>query len=267
MDNLKTLFVLPPGEKELTTRQTLTLIGLAALTALLIGAIPIVNLLNYPFRLLITIVHELGHGLAALLTGGEFHSFVITPNGSGLAYTGGGWRLVVIPAGYLGVALFTALLIRVGRSHRWSRVALGVIGAAMILLSLFFGRPGQLSIEAIVYSVLTVMMGAIFGALFVKLALQASPGGIIFFLHFIAIKAGFAAFSDIFAVIGLSTRLGQVPKTDAHAMAEVTHIPAFFWGVVWVVMAFVIISGAVWMTWFREDGKTRRVEGVDWSER
>ena len=49
-----------------------------------------------------TLVHELSHGLAALLTGGRFVQFTITPDASGLATSAGGWRWLIIPAGYLG---------------------------------------------------------------------------------------------------------------------------------------------------------------------
>src|SRR5512136_1152625 len=117
MNKLTSLF--KPSPANFSTQQTLTIISLAALTSLLLTMLPWLNLLNYPFRLLLTIIHELGHGLAALLTGGHFIDFVVYSNGAGLAHTAGGWRLVVIPAGYLGVALFGALLIALGGNHRW----------------------------------------------------------------------------------------------------------------------------------------------------
>ncbi|MFQ5575795.1 MAG: M50 family metallopeptidase [Anaerolineae bacterium] len=253
MRQLKTLFNLPPGER-FTTRQMLALIGLAGLAAALITWLPLLNIFNYPFRLLLTIVHELGHGLAGLLTGGSFRNFVIAPDGSGLAYTAGGWRFVIIPAGYLGVALFAAALIVAGRRHRWGRAALGLTGAAMIVLTLCYARPGGLSIPAIINSALTMMMGVIFGALFVRIALKSTPAAVVFFLHLIAIKAGFTAFADIWAVIGLSTQAGPVPRTDAHSMAELTHIPAVVWGGAWVVMALIFIGGAVWVAWGDDGG-------------
>ncbi len=252
MNNIKTLFN-PSDGQELSTQQMLSLIGLAALAAAAISWMPIINWLDYPFRLLLTIVHELGHGLAAILTGGSFRNFIIAPDGSGLAYTAGGWRLVVIPAGYLGAAIFAAGLIMLGRSHRWSRIALGGIGAAIILLSLWFGLPGEASIQAVVSSALGMVTGVIFGIIFLKIALQAGDGLVIFFLHLVAIKAGFTAFSDLVAVIGLSTRLGPVPHTDAHSMAELTHIPAVFWGLVWAATALALIGGAIWVTWLKSD--------------
>jgi hypothetical protein len=141
MQAIQSLFS-PSREDDFSAQQTLTLIGLAGVTTLLMAVIPWLDWLDYPFRLLLTIVHELGHGLAALLTGGEFISFVVYPNGAGLATTTGGWRIVVIPAGYLGVAVFGAMLILLGRSHRWARVVMAIIGGLMALLSLRYGIAG-----------------------------------------------------------------------------------------------------------------------------
>ena len=55
--------------RRLSTQNTFFIILAALITAILLPVIPIVNLLDYPFRLLMTIVHELGHGVAALITG------------------------------------------------------------------------------------------------------------------------------------------------------------------------------------------------------
>ncbi len=249
MNKVKSLF--DPGHSEFSPQQTLTLIGLAALAAILISVIPIINILDYPFRLLLTLVHELGHGIAAILTGGDFRNFRIATDGSGLAYTAGGWRFVVIPAGYLGVAIFAALLISMGRSYRWSRGALGVIGVAMLLLSCWFGLPGNFALTSIFYSLLTVLAGVIFGGIFLYVAFKSTPATIIFFIHLIAIKAGFTSFSDIFGLIGLS--IIGVKTNDAQSMAELTHIPAIIWAIVWIVAAFLIIGATIKATWFVQD--------------
>ena len=244
--DIKSLF--SRSVEDFSVQQTLTLIGLAGLTTLLIALIPWLNLLNYPFRLLITIVHELGHGLAALLTGGEFVRFVIFPNGAGLAYTAGGWRWVIVPAGYVGAALFGAGLILLGRSHRWSRTALAVIGGVMLLLSLRYGVPSIISRDFL-SGLLTTVSGVIFGGFFIWLAWKAAPGWIIFLLHLVAIQAGLTAFSDLATVIGLSTRFFNAPANDAQSMAELTFIPAIIWAILWAILALFLISGAIWVTW------------------
>ena len=35
------------------------------------------------------LVHEMGHGIAAILAGGYFQKFIMHPDGSGIAYSGG----------------------------------------------------------------------------------------------------------------------------------------------------------------------------------
>ena len=181
MSSIQSLFN-SSTKDNLSTQQTLTLIGLAGLTAFLLAVVPFIGLINYPFRLLLTIVHELGHGLAALITGGHFIRFVIFPNGSGLAYTAGGWRFMVIPAGYLGVAVFGAVLILLGRNHRWSRWAMAVIGGALIVLTILYGLPTIFSGQ-IFSGILTMLSGVIFGLVFLWVAVRAAPGWIIFLLH------------------------------------------------------------------------------------
>ncbi|MEM7031385.1 MAG: M50 family metallopeptidase [Chloroflexota bacterium] len=194
-------------------------------------------------------VHELGHGLAAILTGGEFRNFLIAPDGSGLAYTAGGIRLIVVPAGYLSVAIFAALLIWLGRDHRWSRIALGFIGGAMLFMSLWFGLPADFSIGSLLFSGLTMISGVIFGAVFLRVAYKSTPATIVFFTHLVAIKAGFGAFSDTVGLIGLST-MADAPRTDAVSMAELTFVPAIGWAFIWIAMSVVIIGWAIKITWF-----------------
>jgi hypothetical protein len=193
-------------------------------------------------------VHELGHGLAALMTGGEFIRFVISADGSGLATTAGGWRWVIIPAGYVGVALFGATLILLGRSHRWSRIALGVIGGTMALLSLRYGAPSLVSAD-FVSGFLTTLSGLIFGGFFVWVAIKATPGWIVFLLHLVAIQAALTAFSDLATVMGLSLRFFDAPANDAQSMAELTFIPAIIWALLWAIVAVALIGGAIWATW------------------
>jgi hypothetical protein len=250
MKQIETLFT-PTRETDFSTGETLSLIGLAALAAVVISWIPIVNILDYPLQLMLTLVHELGHGLTAIITGGSFHNFRVAPDGSGVAFTSGGWRLLIIPAGYLSVAIFAAALISLGRTHRRSRIALGIIGVAMIVFSLCFGRPAEASIMAVGLGVLTIMIGCIFGALFLRTALKASAGVVIFLLHLVAIKAGLTAFTDLFGLFGITINGSFGAQiNDAANMAALTHLPAFFWALVWIGFAVVIIGAAIKLTWF-----------------
>ena len=247
--------------EDLSTSQTLILIGLAGLTALLLAVIPWLSPLNYSLRLLMTTVHELGHGLAALLTGGDFIRFVVYPDGSGLAYTAGGWRFIVIPAGYLGAALFGAILISLGRNQRRSRNALALIGVLLGILSLRYGPPNILTPDWL-WGLVTTLFGILFGIFLVWVALKASTGWIVFLIHLIAIRAGLTSFSDLVGLVGLSSNLFGIQNNDARSMADLTFVPAIIWALLWMVAALLLISGAVWVTWLAP-----RRETIDTSPR
>ena len=77
---------------------------LAALLVLgLSRFVPYGRLVLYPFTLLATWVHEMGHGLTALLCGGKFAQLEIFSNASGLASTAvvPGFRQALVCAGGL----------------------------------------------------------------------------------------------------------------------------------------------------------------------
>jgi hypothetical protein len=206
--------------------------------------------LAYPFRLLTTIVHELGHGLAALLTGGAFLRFVVFPDGSGLAYTAGGLPWLIIPAGYVGAALFGAALIALGRSPRASRLALGAIGAAVALLTLRYGLPSLLS-DQFLGGLLTVGAGVGIGALLLIAAWRAPARWSLFLLNLVAFWVGLSALGDLATLFGIATAPGAEPRSDAHAMAAIALLPPAFWAAAWALLAAVALGAALWRTWFR----------------
>jgi Peptidase M50B-like len=232
----------PAAPPAVSPGQIVGLIALAALVAVLLAWIDWLRPLAYPFRLLLTLVHELSHGLAALATGGRFLRFVVFADGSGLAYTAGGWRLVVIPAGYLGAAAFGAALILTGRSRRGGRAALGLVGAAVVLLTLRYGLPTVFTAQ-VGAGLLTVAGGLGIGALLVWIAVAAGPRWTVFTLYLLAIEAGLASFTDLWTLIGLATT--SAVATDARSMAELTHLPALVWAVLWALAAAAILGAAV----------------------
>ena len=118
----------------------LLLAVLAAVVVFILWNIPQLDFILYPFRLFVTYVHESGHGTAAILTGGRFAGLEIFADGSGQATTLGGSRLLILPAGYLGAALFGAILFYLNNRFERSRVLAIVIGIGLIVYSVLFGH-------------------------------------------------------------------------------------------------------------------------------
>ena len=128
-------------------QRDLVLAALALGMALLLWQVQGLYLLMVPFRLFVTMIHELAHGLAAELTGGDFVRFQVTSHGTGLAYTRGGSPFTILQAGYLGTAIFGAgLLVLAHRAPQPGRVAVG-LGVFLAILSVAYAglRPTRLS--------------------------------------------------------------------------------------------------------------------------
>src|SRR5512136_1460932 len=111
-------------------RRSLLLAVVAFLVVFVIWQIPDLNGLLYPFRLFVTTVHELGHGVAAIASGGYFVQYEVHPNGAGIALTGGGMRWLVVSAGYLGTAVFGAVLLYLTNRTRRAGALAVALGAA-----------------------------------------------------------------------------------------------------------------------------------------
>src|SRR5688572_17239803 len=109
--------------------------GIGALSVLLWN-LPGLDLLFYPFRLFVTFLHEASHGLAALLTGGSIDRLIIAPDTSGLAYTRGGFRPLVVLGGYLGSCVWGGALLVASRRAGWEKPILLGLAGFMILFTL-----------------------------------------------------------------------------------------------------------------------------------
>jgi len=105
--------------------------------------VPFGSLILYPFTLLGTWVHEMGHGITSLLVGGTFDRLYIFANASGLAYTAvaPGWRHGLVSlGGLLGPPIVGALVLLLARGPRRARIVLFALAGALALSLLVWVR-------------------------------------------------------------------------------------------------------------------------------
>lgn len=119
--------------------------ALSARGALIIAALAIVlvrmfvpfgGTILYPFTLFATWVHEMGHGLAGLASGGTFEHLEIFANGSGLAHgrIEPGWPVALQAAGgLLAPPILGATILALARGRRRARIVLFVLSAVMLV--------------------------------------------------------------------------------------------------------------------------------------
>lgn len=97
----------------------------------------------------IVFIHEIGHAIAALLTGGSVHAIELHGNESGetiaIPNSGTGSFIFVVSAGYLGSCLIGGFLLNRGFSGRMVRPTLISFGAILLLMTISYSKPGNLA--------------------------------------------------------------------------------------------------------------------------
>ncbi len=186
----------------------------------------------WPLRLFVVLLHEVSHGLAAVLTGGRIVSIELSPREGGLCTTAGGWPFVISSAGYLGSALFGALFLVLGvrGKPRTHRTVAGLLGAALLALTLVYVR-----------SAFGFTYGLVAGALLLGVARWLPEGASSFVLRLLGVTSLLYAPWDIASDLILRS----VPASDAGALARMTGIPALAWGVLWLAASLFIAGRAV----------------------
>lgn len=186
----------------------------------------------YPIKLFVVLVHELGHGLAAVLTGGSIDHIEISSDLGGVCWSRGGWRLLVLPAGYLGSMAFGGLLLLLAARTRYDRYISMVLGALVAVLTLWFVRNGFGFVFGLLFGVAMVAAGKF-------LSEQIND----VFLKFLGLT------SSLYAIIDIKEDLisRTVPGSDAYAMSQELLLPPVFWGVLWIAIALAATGWFVWL--------------------
>ena len=209
-----------PGER---VRRARWVLALSAGITLLLYLVPYGDVLARPLLYLSTLVHELGHGIAAMLVGGTFHKLEMWSDGSGVAWSSasGDLRHALIAAGGLvGPAFAAAAGFVLARRQRWARAALGAIGLFLVWAMIFKIRTG--------FGLLVA--GVVAGASLV-VALKAAADWGQLLLGFLSVQLALSVFSrgDYLFVERAQTGAGT-GLSDSAAIGELIGGPYWFWG-------------------------------------
>ncbi len=97
------------------------------------------QLVLYPVTLLVTFLHEFGHALGAILTGGDVVGLQVNPDGSGYTTTLGGSPGFILMGGYVGSAMLGNLLFRIGVKYkRFTQTTLLLLAGIMALVGVLW---------------------------------------------------------------------------------------------------------------------------------
>lgn len=186
-----------------------------------------------------TYTHELSHGVASLLTGGDFHRFHVGDWG-GVAIASGGNQKAVAAAGYVGTVVLGAIsLAQSARADSWV-ITLQVLA---VLLALSTLKAGDLH---------TAAVGATVAA-FLGLCSTLFPGALTtrFLLNLMGVILIWQGARALWTLLVISATTGGT-GSDAEALARLSGRSALQWAVVLagigVVASLVILRFGVLAT-------------------
>jgi hypothetical protein len=179
-----------------------------------------------PLKIFVVFIHEAGHALATVLTGGRVVSMVVTPWESGYVESVGGSPLLIASAGYVGSALFGGIMLLLAGRQRWATTIFAGLALLFGVVTVCFVRT---------------LFGMLFGlgttAVFGGLAWKCFPGAP-YIIDILAVM------SSLYALYDLSDFLLAGARTDAVMLAQLTHVPAFVWAVLWSIVALLVVYSA-----------------------
>jgi hypothetical protein len=229
----------------------------ALLVSLLLWNLPYGGVVLYPFKLLATWLHELSHGLVMTITGAGLDRVVIYRDSSGLAYqqwsiTAPGTALIAA-AGYMGTALWGALLLVATPSPVAARRALLVLAALMIGTALTVVAPSANGDDFGRWS--TLAIGGTVAACGIFLPARWR----LLVAHFLAAQACINALLDIRVLLRPTQVINglETPKSDATKMAMSTFgveetWAVWTWAVIWLLWSLAVLFVALRIARIRE---------------
>jgi hypothetical protein len=213
----------------------------AGLVVAMLPALPFGEYLAYPFFILTTWFHEMGHGLTALALGQHFEQLVIFPNGSGVAanqLAGDAPRFfqaVIAAGGPIAPAAAGAGLIVASAHPRAWRPVLALVAAAILASTVIWVRSatGWWALP---------LAAAIIGLA----AWRGSPAFLRFSLQFLGLMGALSALSDWRYLFTEQVVLGgQAMLSDTGAIAAVLGLPHWLWAGVLLLIAASLTGAAL----------------------
>lgn len=222
----------------------MSVFAIAVVASLVLPRVPYGRNLLYPFALLGTWAHEMGHGVAAVLLGGSFHRLEVYQNLGGVAFSSGigsGAGVLVSAAGLLGPAIFGALVIVFGARPTTARWVLGVLAVTVLLSVLLVVRNGFGIASLTAIGVVLAAIG-FRGPELVRLA----------FTQLIGVQFCLASWGTLDYMFTKDfSRNGTTIDSDTQNIADVLLLPYWFWGGITAALSFLILAFAFHRAWIR----------------
>lgn len=188
-------------------------------------------------RHLVTLVHEAGHALVAVLTGRRLNGIRLHSDTSGLTVSSGKPRgvgmMATAAAGYLAPAalgLGVVALVEAGRTAWALYLALGTLAAMLVFIRNWFGL------------FVVLLSGAAVAALIWRAPDRLHDYAALSFAWFLLIAAPRTTFD-----LWTHRRRVRTRTSDADVLARLTVVPAAVWNVLFLLVTTGALGTAVWL--------------------
>lgn len=208
--------------------------------------VPYLKFTLYPFMIFSTWVHEMSHGMAAVLVRGGINKLYVYKDGSGLCYTwttGEDWkRAFVASAGYLGTSVIGALLLFFRRTLRGPTAGLIGMGCAMLLSVALYVRNA--------FGVVTILS---IGVVILLCGWKLPSEWVLYLYCILAATCSFNALNAIDDLkdiqAGEAYVNGQSTSTDAHTVADLIGMTYKFWAWLWLLFSLFVSAIGLLLPW------------------
>ena len=199
-----------------------------------------------PLRLFAVFLHELGHAFMALIFGYGIQAFKVNLNESGYVISQSkGWfsSFMIANGGYLG-SVFFALLILYLKRTRFKKLILGSAAIVLLAVSIRFSGFSFTLLYSIIFAVFVIALYMIQNEKLNDWVID------IFGIGSVAYAIYDTFVDTVLLQINLKLHLikgwkVEQPQTDAAQLAEMTHIPALVWGLIWLCIAIIAVNAVL----------------------
>jgi hypothetical protein len=199
----------------------------------------------YPFALLSTWAHEMGHGLTTLVVGGSFDHLELYSNLGGVAFSRGASGAISGPlvsaGGLLGPAILGGLIVVLGAHKAVARRVLLVLSFLLVVSLVLWVRN---LFGAVGVAGLAAGLGAI--------AWFAPEGVRLVVTQLCGIQLCLGSLSSFdYMFTKQFERDGKVMISDTQAIAEHLLLPYWVWGAIIAALSLLILLVAFYVAWVR----------------
>lgn len=215
-------------------------ISIIALLTLIAWSIPYGMFFVYPFTIFATWVHEMAHGIAAMVLGGYFIRLELMDNGSGAAvftytalFIGETGKALIAAAGPLGPAIAGSIAFYASKKPKFSYIYLFILEILLVSSIILLVRPfmGFPAIVLILITGLIVFVNHKGSAVMRTFLLQTI--GLQFFASiYLSISYFFSSSAN--------TPGGSFPS-DTQVIADILYLPYWFWAILILLISALLL--------------------------